>query len=77
MFPLFVLGSAQTIAESLIVNVLAYTTSSLPLLSDHVLVTSLFALHAMGAVMIALACRDEVEVTDGTPEAVESALFVL
>ena len=75
MFPLFVLGSAQTIAESLVVNVLAYTTAFLPLLSDHVLVTSLVALHALGAAMIAFAYRDEVEFTDGTPEDVQFAFF--
>ena len=74
---LFGTGSAQSIAESLIMNVLGYTTAFLPILDDHVLATSGFALYGLAAAMITFANQDQVEFTDGTPEDVHVTLLYI
>ncbi|CAE7384773.1 jmjd4 [Symbiodinium natans] len=65
MLPLLLHGSVQDIAESLIVNVMGYVTSFVPVLDNHIFISSCFALYALAAAMITLAHRDQAEFTEG------------
>mmetsp|Transcript_8209 Transcript_8209/g.19625 ORF Transcript_8209/g.19625 Transcript_8209/m.19625 type:complete len:353 (-) Transcript_8209:28-1086(-) len=53
LFPLVLFGASQTIAESLVVNVLTYSTAYLPLLEDDRLLTCIFATYAVFAGVVA------------------------
>ncbi|CAE7403644.1 unnamed protein product [Symbiodinium sp. CCMP2456] len=63
LFPLVLFGASQTIAESLVVNVLTYSTAYLPLLEDDRLLTCIFGTYAVFAGVVAFA--SETSFTEG------------